>query len=97
MRPNTLAEAVERIRTGSARDVELAEFVDTFDTAKTDHDRYASIEADGRWQAGCACRRNRRVFGKTASARPRSEVGVRSGATLVQSLVYNGVAVGCHA
>ena len=43
MRPNTLAEAVERIQAGSAQDVELAEFVDTFDTASTDDDRYASI------------------------------------------------------
>jgi hypothetical protein len=46
MRPNTLAEAVDRIQTGSAREVELAEFVDMFDSAKTDHDRYASIEAE---------------------------------------------------
>ena len=46
MRPNTLAEAVERIRAGSARDVVLAEFVDTFDLAKTDQDRYASIERE---------------------------------------------------
>ena len=35
MRPNTLAEAVERIQAGSAQDVVLAEFVDTFDLAKT--------------------------------------------------------------
>jgi hypothetical protein len=46
MRPNTLADAVERIQAGSAQDVELAEFVDTFDLAKTDHDRYASIECE---------------------------------------------------
>ena len=46
MRPNTLAEAVERIRAGSARDGVLAEFVDTFDLAKTDQDRYASIERE---------------------------------------------------
>jgi hypothetical protein len=46
MRPNTLAEAVERIQAGSAQDVELAEFVDTFDSAKSDGDRYASIEAE---------------------------------------------------
>ena len=46
MRPNTLAEAVERIQAGSAQDVELAEFVDTFDLAKTDRDRYASIERE---------------------------------------------------
>jgi hypothetical protein len=46
MRPNTLAEAVERIQEGAARDVVLAEFVDTFDLAKTDSDRYASIEQE---------------------------------------------------
>jgi hypothetical protein len=46
MRPNTLAEAVERIQAGSPRDVELAEFSDTFDTAPTDQDRYASIERE---------------------------------------------------
>lgn len=46
MRPNTLAEAVERIQAGSARDVVLAEFVDRFDLAQTDGDRYASIERE---------------------------------------------------
>lgn len=46
MRPNTLADAVDRIQAGSARDAELAEFVDTFDLAKNDHDRYASIEQE---------------------------------------------------
>ena len=46
MRPNTLAEAVESIEAGSARDVVLAEFVDQFDLAKTDQDRYASIERE---------------------------------------------------
>jgi hypothetical protein len=46
MRPNTLAEAVENIQAGAARDVMLAEFVDTFDLAKTDQDRYASIESE---------------------------------------------------
>src|SRR5882672_8437733 len=44
MRPNTLAEAVENIQAGSPRDAALAEFVDTFDLAKTDQDRYGSIE-----------------------------------------------------
>lgn len=44
MRPDTLAEAVQRIEAGAERDVVLAEFVDTFDLAKTDRDRYASIE-----------------------------------------------------
>ncbi|WP_291868040.1 hypothetical protein [Bradyrhizobium sp.] len=46
MRPNTLAEAVERIQTGLPRDAVLAEFVDAFDLAKTDQDRYASIERE---------------------------------------------------
>src|SRR5712671_4301138 len=46
MRPNTLAEAVERIQAGSAQDVALAEFVDTFDLAKSDRDRYTSIECE---------------------------------------------------
>ena len=46
MRPNTLADAVEAIQAGSARDVVLAEFVDSFDLAKTDEDRYASIERE---------------------------------------------------
>jgi hypothetical protein len=46
MRPNTLAEAVEWIQSGAPRDVALAEFVDTFDLAKTDRDRYASIERE---------------------------------------------------
>ena len=46
MRPNTLAEAVESIQSGSPRDVVLAEFVDTFDLAKTENDRYASIERE---------------------------------------------------
>jgi hypothetical protein len=46
MRPNTLAEAVDMVRNGAARDVVLAEFVDTFDLAKTDSDRYALIEQE---------------------------------------------------
>lgn len=46
MRPNTLADAVERIEAGSAQDVALAEFVDTFDLAKTVDDRYALIERE---------------------------------------------------
>jgi len=46
MRPNTLAEAVERIRAGSPQDAVLAEFVDSFDLANTDADRYASIERE---------------------------------------------------
>jgi hypothetical protein len=44
--PNTLADAVEEIEAGSARDVVLAEFVDAFDLAGTDQDRYASIERE---------------------------------------------------
>jgi hypothetical protein len=46
MRPNTLADAVASIQAGSPRDAVLAEFVDTFDLAKTDGDRYASIEQE---------------------------------------------------
>jgi hypothetical protein len=46
MRPNTLAEAVRIIQAGSARDAVLAEFVDTFDLAHTDQDRYTSIEEE---------------------------------------------------
>ena len=46
MRPNTLAEAVETIQAGSARETVLAEFVDNFDSAQTDRDRYASIEEE---------------------------------------------------
>ncbi len=43
MRPNSLAEAVERIRTGALQDVALAGFVDTFDRAPTSEARYATI------------------------------------------------------
>ena len=46
MRPQTLAEAVERIENREPQDVMLAGFVDTFDLAKTDQDRYASIERE---------------------------------------------------
>jgi hypothetical protein len=46
LRPNTLADAVKQIRAGSAQAVELAEFVDTFDSAETNEDRYASIERE---------------------------------------------------
>jgi hypothetical protein len=46
MCPNTLADTVDAIQAGSARDEVLAEFVDTFDAAKTDRDRYASIERE---------------------------------------------------
>lgn len=46
MRPNTLADAVESIQAGSPQDTVLAEFVDTFDLARSDQDRYASIERE---------------------------------------------------
>jgi hypothetical protein len=46
MRPGTLADAIERIQAGSAQDIVLAEFVDTFDLAKTDRDRFVSIERE---------------------------------------------------
>lgn len=44
MRPNTLAEAIDRILGGSPQDVALAEFVDGFDLAENDLDRFAAIE-----------------------------------------------------
>src|ERR1700760_3419019 len=46
MRPNTLAEAVEKISAGEPSDMTLAEFVDTFDLATTDQERYACIERE---------------------------------------------------
>ncbi|MDF0517411.1 hypothetical protein P0R31_09225 [Bradyrhizobium yuanmingense] len=44
MRPNTLAEAVDRIRAGAPRDAVLTEFVDTFDLAGTARAQYETIE-----------------------------------------------------
>jgi hypothetical protein len=46
MRPQTLAEAVERIEKGEPQDVMLAEFVDTFDLEATNDSRYSSIEQE---------------------------------------------------
>ncbi len=46
MRPDTLAEAVQRIADGATRDAVLAEFIDRFDAAVTDPERYASIELE---------------------------------------------------
>lgn len=46
MRPRTLAEAIERVRSGDSQDVSLAEFVDTFLLAQDDDARYAAIEAE---------------------------------------------------
>jgi hypothetical protein len=43
VRPDTLAEAVERIRIGALPEVALAEFVDSFDRAPTSEARYATI------------------------------------------------------
>jgi len=43
MHPNTLAEAVERIRLGTSRDVTLAGFMDTFDLAPTSDARFETI------------------------------------------------------
>lgn len=48
MRPNTLADAIESIQAGLPQDAVLAEFVDMFDLAKTDQERYASIECEPR-------------------------------------------------
>jgi hypothetical protein len=44
MRPNTLAEAVDRIRAGAPQDATLAEFMDTFDLAGTNGVQYEMIE-----------------------------------------------------
>src|SRR6185437_14551585 len=46
MRPNTLAEAVERVQGGIPQDVALAEFVDTFDLAPTIEAKYATIQRE---------------------------------------------------
>jgi hypothetical protein len=46
MRPNTLAEAVERVRAGEPRDEMLAEFVDSFLLAPDARARYATIEQE---------------------------------------------------
>ena len=44
MRPNTLAEAVDRICAGAPQDTTLAEFLDTFDLAATGRAQYETIE-----------------------------------------------------
>jgi hypothetical protein len=44
MRPQTLAEAVDRIQNGEPQDMMLAGFVDTFDLAPTSEARYMAIE-----------------------------------------------------
>ncbi len=46
MRPNTLAEAIERIRAGEPQDIALAEFVDSFLLAPDAAAKYASIEPE---------------------------------------------------
>jgi hypothetical protein len=46
MRPNTLAEVVERIRAGEPRDEMLAEFVDSFLFAPDAAARYAIIDQE---------------------------------------------------
>jgi len=44
MRPNTLAEAVGRIRAGAPQDTTLAEFLDTFDLAGSSEAQYETIK-----------------------------------------------------
>jgi hypothetical protein len=44
MRPNTLAEAVDRIRAGAPQDATLAEFLDTFDLAANSRIQYETIK-----------------------------------------------------
>ena len=46
MRPNTLAEAIERVQAGEPQDVALAEFVDSFLMAPSKEYRYATIEEE---------------------------------------------------
>jgi hypothetical protein len=46
MRPNSLAEAIERIRMGAPLDATLAEFIDTFDLAPTMEARYMTLAAE---------------------------------------------------
>jgi hypothetical protein len=46
MRPNTLAQAIERVRAGEPQDVALAEFVDSFLLAPDADAKYASIEGE---------------------------------------------------
>ena len=43
MRPATLAEAVERVRFGEARDAALAEYLDTFYLASSPERRFATL------------------------------------------------------
>jgi hypothetical protein len=44
MRPATLAEAVERVRSGESREVALAEYLDTFYLASSVDQRFATLE-----------------------------------------------------
>lgn len=46
MRPNTLAEAVDRIRAGAPQDTTLAEFLDTFELSATSGAQYQTIEQE---------------------------------------------------
>jgi hypothetical protein len=46
MRPNSLAEAVERIRMGAAQDETLAEFIDMFDLAPSLQAQYDIIAVE---------------------------------------------------
>jgi hypothetical protein len=46
MRPNTLAEAIERVQAGEPQDVALVEFVDSFLLASDSDARYATLEQE---------------------------------------------------
>jgi hypothetical protein len=46
MRPNTLAEAIERIQVGASWGATLAEFVDTFDLTPTTEARYVMLAGE---------------------------------------------------
>ena len=72
MRPNTLAEAIERVDAGEPQDIALAEFVDSFLSAPDAKAKFASIErepeAHGRCAAECTRRRDGRIPCQAASA-----------------------------
>jgi hypothetical protein len=101
MRPQTLATAVERIEKGEPRDAMLAGFVDTFDLAKANEDRYASIEQEpkltGDDQLDTPRRRDRRISCQATPVRACPTLGLRSSAPSGQALVHRHESVGCHA
>ena len=101
MRPQTLAEAVERIEKGEPQDVMLAEFVDTFDLQTTGDGRYSSIEQEpkltGNSRLDALVGAMAEYLAKQRKLGTRAALGLRSRPTSEQSLVYGDRSVGCHA